>query len=112
MTIKGLVGRKVTKDVTFCGEQLKISKLSVAEVMDIQALAKKSAARGDDETDDNDSIDMLRLVIRAAAEGGPELSDEDFGTFPMDELSKLVGEIMSFSGVGGNIETGKEATAA
>ena len=38
--IKDLVGKKMTKSVKFMGEDVKISKLSVAEVMDIQNKAK------------------------------------------------------------------------
>jgi hypothetical protein len=33
-------------------------------------------------------------------EGGEDLTDEDFETFPMDELSKLSTEVMKFSGIG------------
>lgn len=92
--IKGLVGKRVQKSVKFMGEEVKISKLSVSEVMDIQAKAK--------ELQDNDEagLGVLRTVIRSAVEGGEDLSDDDFSTFPMDELSKLSTEIMKFSGIG------------
>jgi len=92
--IKSLVGRKMTKAVKFMGEDVKISKLSVAEVMDIQEKAKKV------ENDDNAGLELLQTVIRAAVEGGQDLADEDFQSFPMDELSKLSNEIMKFSGIG------------
>ena len=41
--IKGLVGRKMTKSVKFMGEDIKISKLSVSEVLAIQEKAKNIA---------------------------------------------------------------------
>lgn len=97
--IKGLVGRKMTKDVKFMGESVKISKLSVSEVMDIQARAKNL------ETDDAAGFEVLKTVIVAAVEGGKDLTDDDFQAFPMDELSKLSAEIMKFSGIGN--DTGK-----
>jgi hypothetical protein len=91
--IKSLVGRKMNKTVKFMGEDVKISKLSVAEVMDVQEKAKRM------ENDDNAGLDVLMSVIRSAVEGANELSDEDFLTFPTDELSKLSNEIMKFSGI-------------
>lgn len=91
---KALVGRKMTKNVKFMNEEIKISKLTVAEVLDIQAKAKKM------EQDENLGFDVLKTVIRAAVDGAADLSDEDFESLPMDELSKLSAEIMKFSGVG------------
>lgn len=91
---KALVGRKMTKNVKFMNEDVKISKLSVSEVLDIQEKAKKL------EQDESLGFDVLRTVIRSAVEGAGELTDEDFATFPMDELSKLSAEIMKFSGIG------------
>jgi len=97
--IKALVGKKVTKAVKFMGTEIKISKLSVSEVFDIQDKAK--------ELKDNESLglDVLKTVIRSAVEGGQDLTDQDFETFPMDELSILSNEIMKFSGL--SSEAGK-----
>lgn len=92
--IKGLVGRKMHKTIKFMGEDVKISKLSVAEVMDIQ-----EQARGIDK-DEAQGFSVLKKVIRSAVEGADALSDEDFDNFPLDELSKLSAEVMKFSGIG------------
>ena len=94
MGIKSLVGRKMTKEFKFMGETVKVSKLSVAEVMDIQERAK------DLKEDSLEGFEILKHVIRSAVEDAQELSDADFSTFPMDELSKLSNEIMKFSGLG------------
>jgi hypothetical protein len=102
--IKGLVGRKMTKVTKFMGEDVNISKLNVSNVMEIQEKVKKL------DENDNEGFDLLRLIIRAAVEGGDELSDEDFEGFPLDELSKISNEIMKFSGVtpgAGENKTGK-----
>jgi hypothetical protein len=99
--IKGLVGRKMQKDTKFLAETIKISKLSVAEVMEIQAKAKAA----EEAQDDQSGMELLKLVIRAGVEGGMELTDDDFGGFPMDELSRVSQEIMKFSGIGA--EAGK-----
>ena len=97
--IKGLVGKKMTKEVQFMGEKILISKLSVAEVMEIQEAARK--------IDENNAegLEVLRTVIRSSVKDASDLSDEDFQTFPMDELSRLSNEIMKFSGIAG--EAGK-----
>lgn len=95
----------MSKDAKFVGTNVKISKLSVDEVMAIQAQARDLEKNKDNGGEDNGGLELLKLVIRSATEGGQDLSDEDFGTFPMDELSKLSNEIMKFSGMG--VEAGK-----
>ncbi len=94
--IAGLVGKRMSKNVKFCDTDVKISKLSVAEVKEIQEKAKVL------ETDDEAGFDILRTVIRSAVEGGDALTDADFEAFPMDELSKLSNAIMVYSGIGAN----------
>jgi hypothetical protein len=91
--IKGLVGRKMSKTVKFMGEDVKISKLSVAEVLDVQEKAKRI------EGNDAESFNVLKTVIRSSVEGAKDLADEDFDGFALDELSKLSQEIMKFSGI-------------
>lgn len=92
------VGKRATKDVDFNGVKVTISKLTVAEVMEIQ---KASDAQSEDP---NAGLAVLRQIVTTAVEGGKDLSDEDFQGFPMDELTKLSNAIMAFSGIG---ETGK-----
>lgn len=99
--IKSLVGRKMTKPIKFMGEEVKISKLSVSEVLEIQEKAKGG------EVDESTGFDLLKRVIKMSVEGASDLSDQDFDTFPMDELSKLSNEIMKFSGIGGTEASGK-----
>lgn len=92
--IKSLVGKRMNKKVKFMGEDVTITKLTVAEVLEIQESAKNL------QDSDAEGFGILKKVIGLAVEGGADLSDEDFQTFPMDELSKLSTEIMKFSGVG------------
>ena len=92
-SIKGLVGRKMTKAVKFCDGEVNITKLSVAQVQEIQNSATEH------ENDDEGGLKVLRAIVGLAVEGGSELTDEDFASFPMDELSKLSNEIMKFSGI-------------
>ncbi len=94
MSIKNLVGKRMSKKIKFMGEEVEISKLSVSEVMAIQEKAKV-VEEGQDE-----GFNILKLVVSSAVTGGSDLSDDDFSAFPMDELSKLSDEIMKFSGLG------------
>ena len=94
MNFKDLVGRRMTKPVKFMGEDVKISKLTVAEVKEIQAQA--AAAEGQED----EGFGTLCTVIRLSVPEAAEISDEDFAKFPIDELSKLSSEIMKFSGIG------------
>jgi hypothetical protein len=96
--IKSMVGKKQSKNVKFMNQDLEISKLSVAQVLEIQAQAKSLSE------DDARGFDVLKTVIRSSATDGDQLTDEDFESLPMDELSKLSAEIMKFSGLG---EAGK-----
>ncbi len=91
--IKGLVGKKITKELKFMGETVKISKLNVSDVLEIQELAKNTNLEAN-------GLDLVKRVIRLSVADANDLSDEDFDTFPMDELSKLSNEIMMFSGLG------------
>lgn len=92
--IKNFVGQRVTKKVKFMGKDLEIKKLTVSEVMEIQEKAKAI------EQDEQEGFNVLKTVIRMAADGGEDLEDGDFDSFPLEELSRLSNQIMSFSGIG------------
>lgn len=94
MGLKSLVGKRMTKKVKFMNEDIEISKLSVSQVMEIQEKAK------DLKEDSAEGFAILKTVIRSACTEAAELTDDDFATFPMDELSTLSETIMQFSGLG------------
>lgn len=97
--MKSLVGRKMSKTVKFMNENVEINKLSVTQVLEIQSMAKSAG-------DNENGLELLKVVIKQSVEGADELSEADFDSFPMDELSKLSNEIMKFSGIGSE-QTGK-----
>lgn len=92
--MKSLVGRKSTKEVKFCEETLTINKLSVGQVIEIQ----KSATGENAKT----GIEIMHLVIKLGCPDAAEMTEEDFNSFSMDELTNLSNEIMEFSGVSEN----------
>lgn len=98
--IRALVGKRMHKKVKFMDADVVIYKLSVSEVLEIQEKAKTTDA-------DAQGFDVLKTIIRSAVEGASELSDEDFATFPMDELNKLSTAIMQHSGIGQDEKAGK-----
>jgi hypothetical protein len=94
--MKHLVGKVITKKVPFMGDEVEVRKMSVSEVMKIQDMVKLAAKSKADDS----QLGLLRDVIRLAVVGADEISDEDFNTFPIGELSELSNEILSFSGLG------------
>ena len=95
--MKNLVGRKMTKKIKFMNEDLEIVKLTVSEVMDIQEAAKKFSGEGAEAAEGDSGLELVKKVIQAGVPDASDLTDEDFGSFPMDELSKLSNEIMKLS---------------
>jgi hypothetical protein len=91
--MKKLVGKSMTKKVKFLNEEVTIKKLTVAQVMEIQELSKKV-------DEDTGSMDILSYVVRNAVEDADELTDDELRQFPLEELSRLSGDILTFSGLG------------
>jgi transcriptional regulator of met regulon len=95
MGLKELVNKRITKSIKFMGEDIKISKLTVAEITIIREQAKIAK----DSTNDADNLEILKQIVVKSVEGGETLTDDDFQNFPMDDLSKLSNEIMKYSGL-------------
>ena len=91
---RSFVGARMSKNVKFMGGEVTINKLSVSEVQQIQEDAKKI------QDDDQAGFEVLKKVIKYAVVGASDVEDEEFESFPLDELSKLSDEITKFSGFG------------
>jgi hypothetical protein len=94
--MKHLVGKSITEKVDFMGEELQVKKLTVNEVFKIQDLIKKSQNK----KQDYDDIALIKDVIRMAVTGANEISDEEFNSFPVGELTSLSESIMNIAGLG------------
>jgi len=92
MSIKDLVGRKMSKKVNFLNEKIDIVKLTVGQVSEIQESVKEAK-------EDDGDLSLLISIIRMAVTDSEDLSDEDFNEFPLDEVAKLSNEIMKYSGM-------------
>jgi len=95
--MKHLVGKLVTEKVPFMGDEVEVKKLTVGEVMGLQKVIEKAAKSKDDQA----QLKLLCDVIKIAVVGAEELTDEDFNTFPIQELTGLSEQIMRLSGLGG-----------
>jgi hypothetical protein len=94
--LRGLIGKRITKKTKFMGETIEISKLKVIEVQELQEKAK--ALTKGESTEDAD-FEIVKHVIRAAAEGAADMTDEEFEGFPLEELASLSNEIIKYSGI-------------
>ena len=87
-------------DHKFCGETVKIRKLTVNQVDAIQVQAKIVEAAKDTEDHGKASRDLLELMLRSGVAEFETFTTDDFGDLPIDELSKLSNAIMKHSGFG------------
>jgi hypothetical protein len=102
------VGKRMTKSVKFMGEDVNITKMSVHEVQEIQAVAAamQAVAKEHEEAGtvnpDAESSDfgVLKLILRLGVEGAKDLTDAEIEDLPIDELSRLSNEVMKYVGLG------------
>lgn len=90
--MKNLVGKTQTKKIPFMDDEVEIRKLSVAEVMELQNVIKKAEKS-------NDGMKILREVLRVSVIGAQELSDEEFNSFPLADLTALSEQILEYCGL-------------
>jgi len=94
--MKHLIGKTMYHEVEFMGEKLKIKKLTVSEIMEIQDKAKKQK--------EGDEISTLKTIIKLGVEGAKELTDKEIESFPLQELTNLTTEVIKFSGLAGLLD--------
>jgi hypothetical protein len=94
--MKHLVGKVITKKVPFMEDEVEIRKLSVYEVFQVQKLVTKSSKSKSEDA----QLGLLRDVIRMSVVDAADLTDEDYNTFPIAELSLLTEAVLEFSGIG------------
>lgn len=80
------------------GDEVEVKKLTVGQVMELQVVINAAA----ESTDEDAQLKLLCDIIKVAVVGADELTDEDFSTFPISELTSLSEHIMRLSGLGGN----------
>lgn len=103
--LKGLAGRKITKEIEVDGSTITIHKLSVQGAKAVQEVSKL-AQQEDDKRPDDAGLQILKVIITQGT--SEELSDDDFANIPMDTLQKVSEAIMTFSGMAPDPESGND----
>jgi hypothetical protein len=85
---------KITKTIKFMGLDVEIRKLTVAQVSEIQALAKPK------EGVETNNVKILTKIVQEGCAEISDLSEEEINEFAMEELNKLSEDIMKYSGLG------------
>jgi hypothetical protein len=96
--MKHLVGKTLTEKVAFMGDEVEVKKLTVGQILAMQAMINKSGKSNASDA----QIKLLRDIIKLSVVGSEDLTDEEFESFPMSELNILSEEIMRVSGLGGS----------
>ena len=104
MSFVNFIGKRASKTVTFLGDKLEIFKMSMDDVDRIKTMAS-DANKADDV--EKATMQLMMEVIRLCAAGASAITDEQFRSLPIDDLSKLSDEIMKFSGLGNSQEAKK-----
>jgi hypothetical protein len=95
--MKHLINKELTEKVPFMGDEVEVRKLTVGTIMELQKVIKKADKSKDDEA----QLKLLCDIIKVAVVGAEELTDEDFESFPLSELTELSNHVMRVSGLGG-----------
>ena len=95
------------KAVTFMESEVKIRKLTVAEIRAIQDAANKKATTVDADGKQVENLDTMAIEMvwetlkrGVVSPAFGEATIQDLEQFPLDELHKLMTEILSHSGLG------------
>ena len=91
--VNRFIGARKTKMVPFMDAEIEICKLSINQVLHIQAVTAEN------ENDPKKNIFILSEVIRAGALELREIPQPALQDFPMEELASLSDAIMVFSGL-------------
>jgi hypothetical protein len=89
--IKTLAHKPVTKKVKFMGADVDIHKLSIAQVLEVQSLAKEAT--------EEDTFSVMNKVLCLGIPDFNELTVDEFQSFPLEDLTKLSEEVMKFAGL-------------
>jgi hypothetical protein len=82
--------------VEFMGGEVEIRQLTVADVKKIDAAGKSVS---EDAGFDN-QLGIIKMALRMGVVNADTMTDEDFESFPMSELTSLSEKVLDVSGLG------------
>ena len=97
--MKKFVGQSKTRKVPFMDDEVEVRMLTVGDAKAIENKRKELIAAADKSEEDVDNLELLRYVIRLTVVDADDMSDEDFESLPISELTGLSEQIMSVAGV-------------
>jgi hypothetical protein len=98
--MKKFVNKEITESIPFMGEEVDVRQLSISSVYKIQELVKKS----NKSKSESAQINLMKDVLRMAVVGAEDMTNEDFDSLPLGELTKLSTRVLSISGLGDTTE--------
>lgn len=87
------------KDSKFCGQTVKINKLSGASVFKIQKMTEDLKS-SDNPNDTVANMEIMYETVRAGCAELKEYTSEQLDSLPTSEISELCNEVLNFSGMG------------
>jgi hypothetical protein len=92
--LKELSRSKSIRTVNFLGKKVEVRKLTLAECMDIQRMAKDT-----DENNPDQGFQLIRHTIKLGVPAAADFDDSDFEDFPFDDLNNLSTEVLKMAGM-------------
>jgi len=95
--MRQFVGKVQTKKVDFMGSKLEIRKLTAGAVERIGKVATEKAGE-----EDPNALDTVAVILNEAVvlpEGEEPIDLDLLREFPLDELNKVVNQVMTYAGV-------------
>ena len=93
--MKHLVNKVITVKVPFMDDEVEVKKLSVGQILELQKVINKANKSKSEDS----QIKLLHEILKVAVVGADTITDEEFNSFPMGELSALSEKILEISGL-------------
>jgi len=91
--MKKFVNKQLTEVVPFMGEEVDVRQLSISSVLKIQELVKKA----EKSKAESAQINLMKDVLRMAVVGAEEMTNEEFDTLPLGELTTWSTKVLARS---------------
>lgn len=89
----------ITKKIQFLKQEVEIRQLTVKGVKDLQESMDKHK-------EDVSGIKTLAAIFKATVVGAEDMKDKDFENFPIQALTQLSNDILTYNGLGAKDDNG------
>jgi len=95
--LRSLINQRQSKNVKFMNNLVQINKLTLAECTEIQKVAKEIDVENPDK-----AFDLLKHILRVGVPAATDFQDDEFESFPMEDLNSLSDEVLKYAGMDPN----------